>query len=333
MRASRIKVLVQFSAALLVLWALICTPETKISAQGPLSNEAKLVLTAVDKDLHFVSTLKAEDLQIFEDEKPKKILAFEQITDQPVSLVILIDASASQERTLEGQKLAAAFFVDSIIRPQKDQTAVATFTNTLRVEQGLTNNVTLLRQAIARVKFVRPPGYLGALGGGIVVGPNGSTSPDNLAIATALWDAVLAASSDLLTRSGSQTRRAIILLTDGQDIISKNKISDAVDRTIRDNVAIYSIGIGNEQDYGLNKGGLRKLSERTGGRAFFPKKIGDLQGIFAEIGQELRSQYLITYETTGNVGAAKKIRIDIVNPALRQSGLQLAYRRFSIPAK
>src|SRR2546427_8348104 len=143
-------------------------PERDVNAQTPQANPVRIVLTAVDKDLQFVNTLRPEDLRITQDGAPQKIISLQQVTNQTVSLVILIDTSASQERTLPDEKLAAASFVDSIIRPGMDRAAVATFTGTLSLEQKLTNDVTLLHRAIDRAKFVPPPGYVR---GGLVIGP------------------------------------------------------------------------------------------------------------------------------------------------------------------
>jgi len=309
------------------LLAIIAVAARAQNANTQPPQTSRIVLTAVDKDLRNVATLKAEDLQILEDGKVQRITGFQQVTNQPVALAILIDASASQEKTLPEQKLAATSFIDSIIRAGKDEAAVATFTGTLRVEQKLTNEVTLLHQAIARAEFVPPPGYRG---GGLVVGPLPpvSRTPAMLAGSTAIWDAVLTACHDLLLPSSGPGRHAIILLTDGEDTISKSKMSDAVDLAIRDNVAIYSIGIGG--DYGIDKDALRKLSERTGGHAFFPKKGSDLQVIFTEIGEELRTQYMITYTPTTSAGPARKIKVEMVNPALRKTDIQLSYQQVTL---
>lgn len=332
---SRHNILKRFSvlatAVLLLATNLIAMRAQGTNAEAPQISEPKILLTALDKDRHFVATLRAEDLRVLEDGTPQKIAGFRQITDRAVSLAIMIDASGSQERTLPAQKLAATFFVDSIIRPDSDEAAVATFTGTLNVEQTLTNSVALLREAIARAKFVPPPGYVR---GGLIIGPPPppSRSPAALASSTAIWDSVIAACDDLLSRSNGQTRRAIILMTDGIDTISKSKIAAAVDRANQANVAVYAIGIGDAALFGIEKDPLSKLSERTGGRAFFPKKIGDLTTIFAEIGQELRTQYVISYVPTGTAGAARKIRIEIVNPALRKLNVQLYYQQM-IPRK
>lgn len=319
------------SALLLHAGSRIPASAQDAKTQTPPADEARILLTAVDKDGHFVNTLRADDLRILEDGTAQEITTFHQITDRTASLAILIDASGSQERTLPAQKLAATSFVDTIIRPDRDEAAVATFTDTLTVEQTLTNNVALLREAIARAKFVPPPGYVR---GGLVIGPPPppSRSPAALASATAIWDSVIAACNDLLSNSSGQTRRAIILMTDGIDTISKSKMAAAVDRANQANVAVYCIGIGDAEVFGLEKDPLRKLSERTGGRAFFPKKIGDLATIFAEIGQELRTQYLIVYSPTRTAGTAGKIKVELVNPVLRKSKVQL-YHQQTVPRK
>lgn len=314
------------AAAFLMLVASL----TAVRAQGtkteaPQANEARILLRVVDKDLHFFKTLRAEDLRILEDGRPQNIVSFRQVTDQSVSLAILIDASISQERTFPAQKLAATSFVDLIIRPGKDSAAVATFTGIFEIQQKLTDDVALLRQAIARAKVVPPPGYVG---GGIVVSGPPPTSGAVLAGSTAIWDAIIAACSELPSQSSGQTSYAIILLTDGTDTISKSKMADAVDRANGANVAIYSIGIGDPKRYGVDKDSLRKLSERTGGRAFFPKTTSDLSAIFSEIGEELRTQYVIAYLPSTSAGS-RKVKIEIVNPALRAADLQLSYQRIS----
>jgi VWFA-related protein len=301
------------------------------NAPGPQTNEAKILLTAVDKDGRFVNSLRAEDLRVLQDGVPQKVDGFQKVTDRSLSLAILIDTSASQERVLPGQRLAANSFLDSVIRPDRDHVAIATFNDTLTIEQNLTNDLPTLRQAIARAVFVPPPGYVR---GGLIIGPPPpvSRAPGVAALGTAVWDVVIDACDNVLSQSSPETRRALILLTDGQDTTSRNKMSAAVDRAARDDVAIYGIGVGDGSMYGVNKDGLRKLSDRTGGRAFFPKRISELTDIFAEIGQELRTQYLISFSSSTRAGASAKIKIEIVNPDLRKSGVQLFYQQI-VPNK
>ncbi len=303
------------------------TPGQARNSAGPQTSEGRILLTAVDKNGHFVNTLRADDLKLFQDGTPQAISSLQQISERPVSLAILIDASASQERTLPEQKLAATSFVETIIRPSRDRAAVATFTGTLALEQKLTGDISLLRQAIARARFVPPPGYVR---GGLIIGPPPPVkrTAASLASSTAVWDAVIEACSAVLASSAVDARRAIILLTDGWDTISQSKMSAAVDRAVQDEIAVYSIGIG-EPEFGIDKDAMRKLSQRTGGRAFFPKKLGELTGIFAEIGQELRTQYVISFSSRPGPG---RIKLELLNPVLRSAGVQLSYQQ-SVPGK
>ncbi len=331
---SILKILNRSSVVLLasVLLTISFNQTTSQAQNAPAqqTNEVKILLTAVDKDGHSVKTLRADDLRVLVNGVPQNIGSFELISDRALSLAILIDTSASQERTLPGQKLAANSFLDSIVRPERDQLAIATFTRLLTVEQRLTNNVPALRQAIARAVFVPPPGYVR---GGLVVGPPSRAARSAMAAAsTALWDAVIAACDELLSQSGRETRRAIILLTDGWDTSSKNNLAAAVDRAAQEDVAILAIGIGDDKMYGVNKDGLRKLTERTGGRAFFPKNVSELADIFAEIGQELRTQYSITFSPSIGAIGSRKIKVEIVNPDLRKADVQLFYQHI-VPHK
>src|SRR5258708_2564150 len=165
------------------------TPSQTQNAEGRQSKEARILLTAIDNKGRFVSTLRAEDLRVLVDGVAQTIERFESVTDRTLSLAILIDTSASQERTLPGQRLAANSSLDSVMRPGMDRVAIATFTGTLSIEQKLTNDVPLLRQAIERAQFVPPPGYVR---GGLVIGPPPplKRTPATLAGQTALWDAV-----------------------------------------------------------------------------------------------------------------------------------------------
>ena len=313
-------------AFLLVTISFRRTPGQIQNPNGLQPNEARILLTAIDHDGGFVGTLQAEDLRVLIDGVPQKIEGFERITDRTLSLAILIDTSASQERTLPGQKLAAHSFLDSVVRPATDRVAVATFTGTLSIEQQLTNDLTQLHKAIERAQFVPPPGYVR---GGLVIGPPPplKRTPATLAGQTAVWDAVINTCNNVLSQSASETRRAIIVLTDGQDTISRNKMAAAVARAAADSVAVYAIGIGDTDVDGVNKDALRKLSERTGGRAFFPKKTGDLKSIFAEIGQQLRTQYVISYSPSNGRNGPGKIKVELVNPDLRKADVQLFYQQ------
>src|SRR6267143_1802312 len=233
-------------AALLLTVGVGKTPGQAQNALGPQTNEANILLTAVDKDGRFVNSMRVEDLRVLQDGVPQKVDGLQKISDRSLSLAILIDTSASQERVLPGQRLAANSFLDSVIRPDRDHVAIATFTGTLTIEQNLTNDLPTLRRAIARAVFVPPPGYVR---GGLIVGPPPpvSRTPGVSALGTAVWDVVIDACANVLSQSPRETRRAIIVLTDGQDTTSRNRMSAAVDRAVRDDLAIYGIGIGDSK--------------------------------------------------------------------------------------
>lgn len=289
-----------------------------------------VLFTAVDKNKRFITTLKQEDIRVLENGVPQEIFAFQRETDRPLSLVIVIDTSGSQERTLPSEKSAARAFVDAVVRPTKDEVAVLSFTGEATLELGLTGNVQRIRRAIDRVEFVPPTGYLG---GGVIVGGTSPTSPDNQARAgsTAIWEALWVTADEVLAKESSdKTRRAIILLSDGIDTSStKVKMAEAIDRAVKADAVIYSIGIGDNYFEGVDEGSLRKVSERTGGRAFFPRSEEDLSKAFAQIQQELRSQYLVAYSSTNKNkdGSFRQLKIEIANPELLKQNLRLTYRQ------
>ena len=291
------------------------------------TNLANVLFTASDKQKRFISTLKREDVRVLEDGVPQQIFTFQPNSDLPLSLAILIDCSGSEERTLPEEKGAARTFLESVLRADKDEAAIVSFTGEVTLEQGLTGNIPRLRRAIDQVEFVPPSGYIG---GGVVVGgtPPISGTQQTLAGSTAIWDAIWATSNELLSESAEHTRRAIILLTDGEDTISQVRMQDAVNRAVKVDALIYAIGIGDRYQFGINEGALKKITENTGGRAYFPRNERDLRDAFAQIQRDLREQYLVAYSPSNKTrdGSYRRITIEIVNPELRKEGFRLNYR-------
>lgn len=290
------------------------------------TNLTTIFFTAADKNKRFISTLKKEDLRVLEDGQAQELFTFQQNTDLPLSAAILIDCSASEERTLPDEKAAARSFLEAVLRPGRDEAAIVSFTGEVTLEQGFTGSLDRLRRAIDRVDFVPPAGYIG---GGIVVGGTPPISDTNQALAgsTAIWDAVWATSNELLQDSADNARRAIILLTDGEDTISQVKIHDAIERAQKADALIYTIGIGDSYNFGVNEGALRKIAEQTGGRAYFPHSERELREAFAQIQRDLREQYLVAYSPLNKArdGSYRRIQIEITNPELRKQ-LKLNYR-------
>lgn len=292
-----------------------------VKVESALTN---VLFTAIDKDKRFVTTLQKEDLQIFENDAPQQIFTFERQTDLPLSLVILIDTSISQEFTLPQEKKAAVSFLNTVLRPEKDTAAIASFTGILRVEQPLTKDKASLNRAVERIEIARPPDD---------EDKNKKYGPDdfqkNPTAYTSVWDSVWLTVEKIMTGTPERTRRAIILLTDGDDTSSQYAREKAADFAVKNNTVIYSIGIGDREHYEVKEGTLKKFSEQTGGRAFFPKKETDLREAFTEIETELRSQYLIAYAPTNSAqdGSYRRIRIETSNPELRKQKLRLLYRQ------
>jgi len=291
------------------------------------TNLTSIFFTAADKNKRFISNLKADDIRVLEDGQLQEVFTFQQNLDLPLSIAILIDTSASEERTLPDEKAAARAFLEDVLRPSKDEGAVVSFTGETTLEQGFTGNIERLRRAIERVEFVPPSGYVG---GGVVVNgtPPISGTNQNLAGSTAIWDAIWATSEELLSESAENTRRAIILLTDGDDTSSRLKLHDAVTRAQKSDALVYAIGIGDRYSFNVDEGSLRKVAEQTGGRAYFPRSERELREAFVQVQRDLREQYLVAYSPSNKArdGSYRRIEIQVVNPELRKESLKLNYR-------
>jgi Ca-activated chloride channel family protein len=291
------------------------------------TNLTNILFTAADKQKRFVSNLKREDIRVLEDGVPQEIFTFQPNVDLPLSLAILIDTSGSEERTLPEEKAAARSFLETVVRANKDEAAIVSFTGEVTLEQGLTGNIGRLRRAIDQVEFVPPSGYIG---GGVVVGgtPPISGTQQALAGSTAIWDAIWATSNELLSDAAEHTRRAIILLTDGDDTISQVHMQDAINRALKADALIYAIGIGDRYQFGINEGALKKITEGTGGRAYFPRNERELRDSFVQIQNDLREQYLVAYSSSNKTrdGLYRRVAIEIVNPETRKENLRLNYR-------
>lgn len=285
-----------------------------------------LPFTAMDKQRRFITTLKAEDVRVLEDGVPQELFTFQQETDRPLAISFLIDVSRSQESTLPDEKAAARLFIEKVIQSSKDQVAIIPFTGLAYLEQGMTRDLLNVYRVLQRVE-VAVPAYLGAGRPltGIPTGPGLLAPPEEGT--TAIWDAVALTANNVLANAPGQRRRAIILLTDGLDTASRLMQKEAINRTLAAEAVIYAIGIGSKRD-GVDRGALRELSQRTGGRAFFPDKKLDLNEVFAEIERELRTQYLIAYSSTNKKrdGAYRKITVEITNPELKKEKLEIRHR-------
>jgi len=283
-----------------------------------------VLLTATDRDRRFVTTLGAGDVRVLEDGVPQEVVFFERETNAPLSIAFLIDASGSQERVLADEQRAARDFVRSVLRPGRDAAAVVSFTGITRVELAPSADPAAFEEAVGRVRVTHTPDSPAC------------TAPDvpeeeRLRCYTAVWDSISLTAEKVLARTPETARRAIVLLSDGDDTISRLRIFQAVEQAVRHNVAVYSIGIRDREfKHGeMRRDYLKRVAEETGGRAFFPKRPEDLAAAFAQIEGELRSQYLISYRPSNRArdGAFRRVEVEVANPRLRRQKLRLLYRR------
>ena len=309
-------------ARLAFLLLLAATPGVTYAQSGAPQTDAagrvSVLFTALGKDKKFNTSLKPEDIRVSVDGAAREVLELKRQSGVPLFLAVVIDTSASQESVLPKTKMAAGVFVRGMMSPGVDEAAVVTFATDTTLEQGMTADVSKVRAAIARVKFVPPPGYLG---GGVLIGTASGG-------ATGVWDAVWLVSRDVMSRSLGTGRRAVLLVTDGVDTSSRVKLDEAVASALQSEVVVYAVGIGDSENFdGVDRSPLRKLAERTGGRAFFPKKINDVTAIFTQISEELQSQYVVTLAplAAARDGSFHKLKIEITNRELRGAGVELAY--------
>jgi len=286
-----------------------------------------VLFTAQDRNRRLITNLAQGDVRLLENDKVQEITSFSKQVDLPLSLAILIDTSISQERTLPSEKAAAISFLESVVRPAKDEVSVISFTGDSTLEQGMTNNMTRLRRAIDGVKFVPPSGYIG---GGIITGtPPASGDNQMIAGSTAIWDSIWVTSDEVLGPAPEKTRRAIILLSDGVNTSGRKKLDDAIQAALKAEAIIYAVGVGDDFYGGVDRSSMNKIAEKTGGRAFFPRDERELREAFKQIEDEMRSQYLIAYEPADQKldGSYRKIEIQLTSQQMQKDKVKVTHRQ------
>ena len=235
------------------------------------TDEVNVVFTVVDKDGKFVRDLRQDQFRILDNKlPPRQVMNFAAQTDLPLQVGLLIDASNSIRDRFKFEQDAASEFLYEIIRPKTDRAFVLAFDETWDVTQDFTGNLDKLRTGIKSIKA----------GGG-----------------TALWDSIYFACRDKLMKepAAGAVRRAIILISDGDDNQSRVYRNEAIDMAQRAEVIVYTISTSLMSNHTKGDDNLKALAEATGGRAFFPVTLDDVVGAFGDIQQELRSQYSISY--------------------------------------
>lgn len=275
----------------------------------PLKLGTQLVtvpFNVTDRTNRYINDLNKEDLELLEDNKPQEVFSFERQTELAITIAMLMDVSISEEYTLPMEKAAGRRFFERVLRPRKDLGAVIMFEGEATLLQGLTGDLQKLSRALDDVRIVAPSASVRGVGTPPING-------DSRAGSTAIWDAVYSVSTDLLRREAG--RRVIILITDGQDTSSRLKMREAIERTWRSEVIVYAIGIGDPSYGGVQTGDLKKLTAETGGRAFFPRNEEDLDKAFAQIDEDLRSQYVLAYTPANGAkdGSFRTIQLKVKN--------------------
>ena len=236
-------------------------------------NEVNVVFTVTDKHGRYVKDLAKGDFSVIDDRQAgAKIRSFHNETDLPLQVGLLVDASNSVRDRFKFEQESAIEFLNQTVRPRYDKAFVVGFDVTPEVTQDFTDNTEALSRG---VRALRP-------GGG-----------------TAMYDALYFACRDKLLKEqqNGPVRRAIILLSDGDDNMSHVTREEAIEMAQRAEVIVYTIST-NISGGARHSGDkvLERIADATGGRAFFPFQLNDVANAFAEIQDELRSQYALSYK-------------------------------------
>jgi VWFA-related protein len=266
-------------------------------------NVVQLFFNVKDKKGGLIPNLNKDQFQVLEDGKPQAIKYFAAESDLPLTLGILFDTSPSQTRVLDMEKLVGGQFLDEILR-DKDLAFVMGFDADVDLLQDFTNSTRLLKKAMNQAKIG---------GGGGFSGPGGGPVPTlSRGCCTMLYDAVYLAAHDQLAQQVG--RKAMILLTDGEDEGSKLKIQDAIEAAQKSDAICYVLLIADRGGMwgGFGGGEMNKLSKETGGRVIdVGNKFEKLKEGFDQIAHELRSQYNLGYTPSNPKldGTFRKIEI------------------------
>jgi VWFA-related protein len=257
-------------------------------------NVVNLFFNVKDKRGTLIPDLKRDDFKVLEDGRPQTIKYFAAESDQPLTLGILIDSSVSQERVLPMEKEVGAAFLKEVLRP-KDEAFVISFDVNVDLLQDFTNSASMLRTALDQAKINGGGGCGGipGLGGG----PVPCTNPKG----TLLYDAVYLAGREKL--AAEVGRKAMIILTDGEDQGSQETIRQAIEAAQKADSICYVLLIADRGFYGLGGYGgdraMKELAQQTGGRVIsVGNKPEKLKQAFDQIANELRTQYSIGYTPT-----------------------------------
>jgi VWFA-related protein len=275
-------------------------------------NVVQLFFNVKDKKGGLIANLTKDDFQVSEEGKPQTIKYFAAESNLPLTLGILIDSSGSQQRVLDMEKEVGGDFLSQILR-EKDLAFVISFDVNVDLLQDFTNSVHSLKAALnsARINTGGGAGSIPGLGGGPV--PSSSIPKGTL-----LYDGIYLAAHDELAQQVG--RKAMIILTDGEDQGSQLRIQDAVEAAQKSDSIVYVLLCADRGFYGFGgysgEGQMKKLTQETGGRVIeVGNKMDKLKQAFDQISQELRSQYNVGYTPTNAAldGTFRRVEIHANN--------------------
>lgn len=235
------------------------------------ANEVNLIFTVTDKRGHYIPNLQQSDFALLDDGKaPARVTSFRQQINLPLRVGLVIDASTSIRTRFQFEQQAATEFLLQIVKPVSDRAFVMDFAEVPHVSQDWTNNLDALETGVNKLK------------------PAGGT---------ALFDSVYVACRDkLLSERGQEpVRKAMVLISDGEDNQSRVHLDEAIKMCQRAETIIYAISTNWTPSRGKGDKVLTDMAEATGGQVFFPPSVEEMSNSFKAIQQELRSQYALTY--------------------------------------
>jgi VWFA-related protein len=229
-----------------------------------------LLFTVTDKKGRFITNLVKEDFEIFENKRKQEIAEFSAESDLPLRIALLIDTSNSIRDRFRFEQEAASEFIKSVIKSKQDKAMLVAFDTTPDLRADLVEDTNVVEKAIRELR------------------PGGGTS---------LYDAIYFACQDRLQRDQPSTkyRRAIVLLSDGDDNNSRHTRDQALEMAQKADAVIYAISTNLSKIESDGDKVLKYLTQETGGRAFFPFKVEDLEVSFENLASELRHQYSLAY--------------------------------------
>ncbi len=248
----------------------------------------ELYTTVLDRQKRPVEGLTQADFSVREDDAPQELVRFDLVRDLPIHVAVMLDVSASMDEEIDQAQAAALAFFEQAVTP-KDRATIVTFNDHPQLATKFTNDIDALAGGLAGLTAER---------------------------GTALYDSLI---FTLYYFNGIKGQRAILLLSDGKDENSKFEFDDALEYAHRAGVAIYAIGLSLKGKDIEVKRKLSRIAEETGGRSFYIQEASELPAIYAAIQRELRSRYLLAYQSNNTSGSQRFRTIEV---ELSQSGLE-----------